>query len=141
MADPLLDVRDDLAGIGLVPAAIEVLGHDAELDDKVAGQVLRLDLAAFLPPQPEQGRFVVAHDDPGVRAADEVSTVAMRLFHELTFMASFRIDASTIFSHGTISATWHYHEFRKKPIDLLSNQGGASTCSVERRRAVAALVS
>ena len=44
-----------------------------ELDDEVAGQVLRLDLAAFFPPEAEQGGFVIAHDDPGVRAADEVS--------------------------------------------------------------------
>ena len=46
-------------------------GHQAELDDEVAGQVLRLDLASFLPPEPEQGGFVAAHDDPGVGAADE----------------------------------------------------------------------
>ena len=46
-----------------------------ELDDQVAGQVLRLDLAALLPPQPQQGRLVVAHDDPGVRAADEAAPI------------------------------------------------------------------
>ena len=37
-----------------------------ELDDEVAGEVLRLGLAALLPPEAEQGGFVVAHDDPGV---------------------------------------------------------------------------
>ena len=55
MPDPPLDVRDDLTGIGLVPAPVEVLGSQAELDDEVAGQVLRLDFAAFLPPEPQQG--------------------------------------------------------------------------------------
>ena len=69
----LLDVGDDLPGIGLVPAPVEVLGDDAELDDEVAGQVLRLDFAALFPPQPQQGGLVIAHDDPGVRAADEAS--------------------------------------------------------------------
>ena len=50
MAGPLLDVCDDLSGIGLVPAPIEPLGGEAELHDQVAGQVLRLDFAAFFPP-------------------------------------------------------------------------------------------
>ena len=62
----LLDVGDDLTGIGLVPASIEVLGHHPELDDEIAGQVLRLDLAALLLPKPEQRILIVAHDDPGV---------------------------------------------------------------------------
>ena len=66
-----LHLGDDLAGIALVPVPVEVLGHGAELDDQVVRQVLRLDLAALFPPQPEQGGFIVAHDDPGVRAADE----------------------------------------------------------------------
>ncbi len=49
----LLNVDDDLPGLGLVPAPIELLGNDTELDDEVAGQVLRLDLAALFPPQPQ----------------------------------------------------------------------------------------
>ena len=71
MADLPLDIGDDLPGIGLVPAPVKLLGDHPELDDEVAGEVLRLDLAAFFPPQPQQGGLVVAHDDPGVRAADE----------------------------------------------------------------------
>ena len=31
----------------------------------------RLDLAALFPPQPQQGGLVVAHDHPGVGAADK----------------------------------------------------------------------
>ena len=50
---------------------IEGFGRHPELDDEVAGQVLRLGLAPLLAPQADQGGFIVAHDDPGVRAADE----------------------------------------------------------------------
>ena len=72
--DATLDVVRPAAGVALVPGAIEVLGHGAELDDQVAGQVLRLGLASFLPPEADQGGFIAAHDDPGVRAADEPSS-------------------------------------------------------------------
>jgi hypothetical protein len=54
---------------------IEGLGDDPELDDEVAGEVLRLGLAAFLAPEAQECGFIVAHDDPGVRAADEPSPV------------------------------------------------------------------
>ena len=53
MVDPFLDIGDDLPGIGFVPAPIEVLGDNAELNDEVAGQVLRLDLAALFAPKPQ----------------------------------------------------------------------------------------
>jgi hypothetical protein len=42
-------------------------------DDEVAGEVLRLDFSAFFPPQPQQGGLVIAHDNPGVRTADEAA--------------------------------------------------------------------
>jgi hypothetical protein len=70
-----LDVDDDLPGIGLIPAPVQLLGCDPELDDEVAGEILRLGLAALLPPQPQQSRFVVPHDDPGVGAANEIASV------------------------------------------------------------------
>jgi hypothetical protein len=76
-----LHVFDDLTGIALVPAPIEVFGREAELDDQVAGQVLRLDLASLFPPEAQEGPFVVPHDDAGVRAADEVAAPAF--FHSL----------------------------------------------------------
>ncbi len=76
MPDLVLDIREDLAGIGLIPASVQLLGRDAELDHEIARQVLGLDLAPLLPPQPEEGSFVVAHDDPGVRATDEVAASA-----------------------------------------------------------------
>ena len=71
--DPTLDVFDGLPRIALVPDPIERLGHQAELDDEVAGEVLGLGLAALFPPEAEQGGLVVTHDDAGVGAADEGS--------------------------------------------------------------------
>jgi hypothetical protein len=71
--DATLDVFDGLAGIALVPEPVEIFGDPAELDDEVAGQVLRLGLAALFPPEAEQGRLVVAHDDASVGPADEGS--------------------------------------------------------------------
>ena len=56
-----------------------------ELHDEVAGQVLRLGLAAFLAPKADQGGFVAAHDDPGVRAADEGAAVLIRFCPHLRF--------------------------------------------------------
>jgi hypothetical protein len=35
------------------------------------GQILRLDLAALFAPEPDQRLLILAHDDAGVRAADE----------------------------------------------------------------------
>jgi hypothetical protein len=66
---------DHLAGIALVPVPVELFGHTAELDDQVAGQVLRLGLAPFLAPEAQQGGLVIPHDDPGVRATDEGAAV------------------------------------------------------------------
>ncbi len=40
-------------GIRLGPAPVKVLGRQAELDQEIAGEVFRLDLAAFLPPKAE----------------------------------------------------------------------------------------
>ena len=71
-----LHLGHDLAGIALVPVPVEVLGHGAELDDQVVREVLGLDLAALFPPQAEQGGFIVAHDDAGVRAADEAAPIS-----------------------------------------------------------------
>ena len=87
MADLPLNVRNHLAGVGLIPAPIKVLGHHPELDDEIAGQVLRLDLAALFPPEPKQRLLVIAHDDPGVRAADKRAAIwscSTRNFHTLS---------------------------------------------------------
>jgi hypothetical protein len=83
MKNPPLDSGDSLAAVALVPAPVELLGDAAELDDQVAGQVLRLGFAALFPPKPEQGGFVVAHDGPGVGAADERAAVKVGSFRKL----------------------------------------------------------
>ena len=75
MLHPALDPSEDLAGVAFVPVPVEGLGHDPELDDEVAGEVLGFDLAALLPPQADEGGFVIAHDGPGVRAADELAAI------------------------------------------------------------------
>jgi hypothetical protein len=51
-------------------APVEVI--DCLLSNKIAGEFLRS--AWPFTPEPYQGRFVAAHDDPSVRAADEVSS-------------------------------------------------------------------
>ena len=67
----LLHIRDNLPRISLVPASIEFFGDCPKLDNEVAGEVLRLDLTAFLAPKVHQGSFVLPHNNSGVRAADE----------------------------------------------------------------------
>src|SRR2546423_1473587 len=73
--DPSVPVLDGFAGVALIPAPVEVFGDGAELADQNVGQVLRLDLAAFFPPEPNKRGFISAHDDPGVGAADETAAI------------------------------------------------------------------
>lgn len=75
--DAALNVANEIAGLALEPSPIERLGGDSDLDDQIVGEVLRRDFAALFPPQTDQGVFVRAHNDPGVRAANEAATVAM----------------------------------------------------------------
>ncbi len=49
--DPRLHRRDRPPGGAFVPGPVEVLGGEAELDDEVAGEVLRSELAALFLPQ------------------------------------------------------------------------------------------
>jgi hypothetical protein len=71
MLDFLLHVLDGMTGVSLIPASVELLGDGAQLHDQVVGEIFRLKLAALLPPQPNEIGFVIAHDDPRIRAADE----------------------------------------------------------------------
>jgi hypothetical protein len=75
VSDMPLGILHQLTGIELIPAPVQVLRREPELDDEVTREVLRLDLAALLPPEPDQRRLVLAHDDPSVGAADEVAAV------------------------------------------------------------------
>ena len=68
-----LYVRNDLTGVGFIPAPIEALSHDPKLNDQVTRQVLRLDFPALFTPELQQRSLIIAHDNPGVRAADEVT--------------------------------------------------------------------
>jgi len=52
---------------------VQVLSGDTQLYNEIAREILRLDLAALLPPQPEEGGFVIAHDDPGIRPPNKVT--------------------------------------------------------------------
>ena len=98
-----LHLGDDLAGVALVPVPVEVLGHGAELDDQVVGEVFGLDLAALLPPKPVQGILIVAHDDPSIRAADEPCAI------ERIFGANTHHVASPVMSF--LDTNGFYHGF------------------------------
>jgi hypothetical protein len=74
-----LHLGDDLPGVLLIPVPVKLLGHGAELNQEVTGQVLGLNLAPLFLPKAEQGRLVLTHDDPGVRAADELTAAQVRL--------------------------------------------------------------
>ena len=66
MLRPALDRGENLPGVAFEPVAVEGLGHGAELDDEISGEILGLGLTALLAPEAEQGGLVIAHDDPGV---------------------------------------------------------------------------
>ena len=60
-------VRPELA---LVPGAVQPFGHYFGLNDEVTGEVFRLSLAAFLPPQ-AQHYLITLHDDLGAPSHPE----------------------------------------------------------------------
>lgn len=71
MLNPPLDILNGEASIACVPAPVEVLGDNPQLDDQIVGEVLWLNLAALLSPQPNQHCLIATHDDPGIRAAEK----------------------------------------------------------------------
>jgi hypothetical protein len=71
MLDLALHVSDAPTGVAFVPNTVQFLSGGPELHDKVAGQVLWLGLTPLLAPELDQGRFVIAHNDPGIGPADE----------------------------------------------------------------------
>jgi hypothetical protein len=58
--------QGDLTGDGFVPAPIQVPGRYSKWRYEITRQILSLDLAPLLPPEPEEGSFIVTHNDPGV---------------------------------------------------------------------------
>jgi hypothetical protein len=75
VSDVPLDVCDELTSIRFVPASVQLLRGSAELDDKVARQIPGFNFPAFFPPKSQEGGLIVAHDDAGVRAPDEVAAI------------------------------------------------------------------
>ena len=75
MLDPPCTSLMAYAGVALIPAPVELLGDGSELDDQIVGEILRLDLAALLPPQPHQRGLIIAHDDPSIRATDKSAAI------------------------------------------------------------------
>jgi hypothetical protein len=71
----VLDVTDPVARVEFVPATVEVFGDQAELDDQDGGRIDRSPLPALFAPEAVKGLLVLAHDDPGVRAADGVAAI------------------------------------------------------------------
>jgi hypothetical protein len=49
-----------------VPAPIEVLGRKSELNQEIAGQVLRLDFSPLLAPKADKSGCIAPHDDPAI---------------------------------------------------------------------------
>ena len=66
MADPALDIFDDMPRRALIPLPVQVFSREPQLDDEIAGQVLRLGLAPFFAPEAEQSGLIGAHDDPDI---------------------------------------------------------------------------
>src|SRR6516164_5940748 len=83
MADLSLDVSKRLPGIGLVQPSVQIFGGNAKLDNEIVRKVFWLCFTTFFAPQPEQGGLIVPHDDPSVRAADEIAAVPSRCPHRL----------------------------------------------------------
>src|ERR1700722_3371368 len=51
VTEPMLNAFNDLPSLALIAVPVEGFGREAELDDEVAGKVLRLRLAALLAPK------------------------------------------------------------------------------------------
>jgi hypothetical protein len=82
----LLNVRDDLSGIGLVPAPVKVLGDDPELDHEITRQVLGLDFTAFFP----HSRTSAASSLPIITRASEPPIKSRRACRESVHIRGFK---------------------------------------------------
>jgi hypothetical protein len=91
------DANDLVSGVELISTAVEVLGGQAELDD-----IRRISpslLATLFPPEPEQGLVVLAHDDPGIGAANEMATVAHGIGCSVNFTHSSALHRIGVSAH------------------------------------------
>src|SRR5262245_7818755 len=71
MLQVALDVRNSAPRIALIPGPVELLGCAPQLDDEVTRKILGPDLTSFFLPEPNQGIFIVPHDDPCIGPPDE----------------------------------------------------------------------
>jgi hypothetical protein len=104
MPDSSLNIRNHLAGIGLIQVPIQVLRGTPELDNKIIGEIPRFKVAALFLPEPQQGSFVIAHNNPSVRAADERAPIGkfVRAIHDTPPSGSARINDCM---HGFVDVT------------------------------------
>jgi hypothetical protein len=71
MPNPTLNIFDRMARAALVPGPVQPLGNRSELDEEILAQVLELDFPSLFPPEPNELRLVISHDNAGVGSADE----------------------------------------------------------------------
>jgi hypothetical protein len=64
-------LRNDLPGVLLTRVPVQLRGHGTELNQEVIRQVFGIDLDPLFLLKADHRRLVLAHDDTGVRAADE----------------------------------------------------------------------
>src|SRR5262249_26320376 len=103
MADFTLDVGDHPSGIGLVPSPVQIFSRHPELDQEVAGQILRLDLAALFAPKADQARLVIPHNDPRIETADEVTAYVVWTCRRHRLHGSF----SSKMGRFSLARMWH----------------------------------
>jgi hypothetical protein len=83
MLHAALDVRHDLAGVALEPMPIEIFGDPLELEDQIAGEVLRLNFTPFFEPKTPECGLVGSKDNSGNRTADESASAGKTVWELL----------------------------------------------------------
>jgi hypothetical protein len=79
--NPPLHILNGVPGVALIPAPVEFFGNGTQLDNEIIREVLGHDLAALLAPEPNEASFIIAHNYPGIRTANE-SIPINQLRHE-----------------------------------------------------------
>jgi hypothetical protein len=78
MEDAVLNPNDLMSGVALVPAPVQFFSDDPELNDKLSREVGTGRLATLFLPELQQGLLVLAHDDPGIGAAEKVPSILVK---------------------------------------------------------------
>ena len=93
MPDPGLDVLDDVPARALIPAAVEVLSCQPELDQQVARLVLRVRFASFFSPEALQGRVIGAHNGPGIYPPTNIRRLSYGFVDRVALIDPLRLKA------------------------------------------------